>query len=62
MDPDSLYFSALLELGAGNREKSIDQLEKAVEFGYSLMLMRTDPDLESLYDDQRFQVLTRKIT
>jgi len=58
--PNTLYFSALLELDTGNREKSIDQLEKAAEFGYSLMLLGADPDLESLHDEDRFRALIGK--
>lgn len=56
--PSPHYFSALIELQAGNPEKAMNQLEKAAELGYSLRLIKADPDLRSLRNEERFRALT----
>ena len=55
--PDGHYFAALLEIEAGNVQKSLDQLEKAANLGYSLRMMEKDPDLQKLYKEERFRTL-----
>ena len=58
---EAFYFKALERLVANDREAAIAALEDSLEMDprYSRFL-ETDPDLQQLRDDQRFQELLRK--
>ncbi len=46
----------------GRLNKSLESLEKAVDFGYDdLMYLENDSDLDSLRDDERYKVLINKL-
>lgn len=52
---------ALLPPPMGNRERAIDLLFGALFDGYGADYLADDPDLESLRDDERFQLLVRAV-
>lgn len=57
-DAEARYFSAIVNLHGGNPEEAIEQLEKAVEFGYSLKLIESDPQFSDIRDFAGFEALT----
>ena len=57
------YFFALIHLGLGDREAALSALEKSFEElnGNTLEYIRTDPFLDPLRGDPRFEALAEKI-
>jgi len=62
---DSLYVQycvALAEIELGNIDAALSALEKAVELGYSVQLVRIGPEFTKLRGQPRFQQLITKAT
>ncbi len=59
-DPDTLSKAAIVYTQAGEREKAITYLQKAVTAGYSPNRIRDNPVFDGLRMDARLQSLTRK--
>src|SRR5205823_4634657 len=57
------YYFALIHLGLGDREATLTALEKSFEElnGNTLEYIRTDPFLDPLHGDPRFEALAEKI-
>ena len=57
------YYFALIHLGLGDREAALSALEKSFEElnGNTLEYIRTDPFLDPLRGDPRFEALAEKI-
>ena len=51
------YNSALIHVQFGDVDKALEALERAVELDYERQLLRADPALEGLRDDERFRQL-----
>ena len=51
------YNSALIHVQSGEPDKALAALERAVELNYERELLRVDPALEALRDDERFKRL-----
>jgi Flp pilus assembly protein TadD len=51
------YYVSLTLLEDGNVKGAMDALEKAVELGYPVQLVRTGPEFIKLREDKRFQRL-----
>ena len=51
------YNSALIHVQLGDVDKALEALERAVELDYERQLLRADPALEGLRDDERFRQL-----
>ncbi len=51
------YNSALIHIQAGDTDKAVAALQRAVELKYERDLLRADPALEALQDDERFRQL-----
>jgi tetratricopeptide (TPR) repeat protein len=49
------YNSALIHVQLGDVDKALEALERAVELDYERQLLRADPALEGLRDDERFR-------
>lgn len=52
------YFASKVYFGAGDFERAVLELEKALALGYSLEIAAADPDLEALRETGRFPILT----
>ena len=50
----SLYYQALVELRAGNRDAAIDAVGKALDAGYPVAVLAAEPILKELWDESRF--------
>jgi adenylate cyclase len=58
-DPYVHFYDALIKLRRGEPDAALDQLEAAVEMGYSRALIRAEPHLAPLRDRERFANLVR---
>jgi TolB-like protein/Tfp pilus assembly protein PilF len=60
----SPYAWALLYAGLGDKNRAIDELERAYQTGDTnyLFVIKTDPSLEDLRGDPRFEALVQKVT
>ena len=58
-DPYVHFYDALIELRRGKPEAALDQLETAVDMGYSRAMIRSEPHLADLRDRERFAKLVR---
>ncbi len=62
-DSAILYYMSCFHALNGNKDKSLDFLEKAVDAGfYKPQHISWDPDLKSLHEEQRFKVALEKAT
>lgn len=57
-DPDVSFILALTLLELGDHQGALDELERAVDMGFPIVLIQADPDFESLRESPRFAVLT----
>ena len=59
----SPYAWALLHVGLGDKKRAIDELERAYQTGDTnyLFVIKTDPSLDDLRGDPRFEALVRKV-
>jgi class 3 adenylate cyclase/tetratricopeptide (TPR) repeat protein/TolB-like protein len=57
-DPYVHYYDALVCARMGDTEDALDRLEKAVEMGYSRVLIRAEPHLAALRGSERFAAIT----
>jgi tetratricopeptide (TPR) repeat protein len=57
-DPYVHYYDALVCARMGDTETALDRLEKAVEMGYSRVLIRAEPHLAALRGSERFAAIT----
>ena len=57
MDPYVHYIEALVRLRLGETDAALDRLEAAVEMGYSRAMIRAEPHLTNLRDNERFIAL-----
>jgi tetratricopeptide (TPR) repeat protein len=61
--PDEMYvqyYSALVNAHLGDTDKALDRLKRAIELDYQKELLRLDPALASLREDDRFKQLVSK--
>lgn len=56
-EPDMHYFAALTYVELGNLDAAYEELQRALELGFSSRLVRADPDIAPLLDQARFQAL-----
>jgi len=56
-DPYVTYIDALVRVQLGETEAALDRLEVAVEMGYSRAMIRAEPHLAGLQDNERFVAL-----
>lgn len=56
-DPDTHFFAALTYLSLGDSERTLRELEQAVELGYATKLISSEPALAALKDNERFNFL-----
>ena len=59
--PETRYNYACALARSGDRDGALRELSRAVADGYLGIGLATDPDLESLHDDARFQELVRNL-
>jgi Flp pilus assembly protein TadD len=59
-DGPANYFSAIVQIHLGNAEASIEHLEKAVQFGYSLRLVESDPQFAEIREFAKFRALVAR--
>ncbi len=57
IDPDTHFFAALTYLALNNPERSIVELERAVEYGYSRKLIENEHALDAIRDTERFRLI-----
>lgn len=57
-DPYVHFYTALISVRFGDRSTVYDELEQAIEAGYSRELLAAEPHLQTLQQDPRFQALT----
>jgi serine/threonine-protein kinase len=58
-DKDTLFSAALIYNHLGDRGLTLEWLGKAVRAGYSLEMIRRQPDLDNLHGDARFEDLLK---
>jgi Flp pilus assembly protein TadD/TolB-like protein len=58
-DPYVYFYKALIELRRGRPDAALDELETAVEMGYSRAMIRAEPHLAALHERERFANLVR---
>ncbi len=56
-DPHVYYFAAISKMALGAPEDALHFLEAASRLGYSTNTIASDPDFETLRDDERFKAL-----
>jgi TolB-like protein/Flp pilus assembly protein TadD len=61
-NPEIWYFSAIVNVQLAKSGASLDDLERAVNLGYSTRLLRADPNFLSLRQDHRFSELVQNDT
>ncbi|MBT8090332.1 MAG: tetratricopeptide repeat protein [Gammaproteobacteria bacterium] len=61
--PDDMYvqyYNALVYAHLGDTDKALDRLKRAIELDYQKELLKLDPGLGSLWEDDRFKRLVSK--
>ena len=56
-DPYAWYYDALIRHHSGDVAGALDAIEKAIETGYSRVMLKADPILANLHAQQRFAAL-----
>lgn len=59
-DPDAHYLAAIVEMNSGHDELAMAELEKATSLGYSVKLLQSDPEFETLQAHAEFTALLDK--
>ena len=57
-DETAYYFGTIAAIVLGDRERAMSYLRESVNRGFSTALIRSDPDLVALHDDDEFASLT----
>lgn len=60
-DPYSHYYQALIHTRNGVYEEAVSSLERAVELGYPVVMLRSEPYLEPLRSEQAFKRLVSSV-
>lgn len=61
-DATACYAKACLYSLQGNRDQALENLAQAIRLGFGdIELLRTDPDLESIREDPRYQALINRL-
>jgi Flp pilus assembly protein TadD len=55
--PDVHYFDAIIHARLGQSEQALDALERAIDRGTPVRMISTDPELDSLRDNDRYRAL-----
>lgn len=56
-DSTVFYFAAIVALELGDRERSLQYVDRSLESGFSKTLILEDPDLEEFHGDKEFDAL-----
>ena len=59
-DPYGLYYSALIEVQAGNHDVALSALQSAVDNGYPAKMLAVEPYLEDLEQNPKFRKMISK--
>ena len=60
LDPDVQFRAALVHNQSGNVDQTLESLQKAVDAGYSVTVVRDTPNFNKLWANPRFQELLRR--